>query len=323
MSGDSTGFSGLVWRIHEFGPPDVMQLELSDTPAPGASEVIVRVHAAGVGPWDGWIRSGNSALPQPLPLILGSDISGEVVAVGAGVTQFTAGDKVYGVTNKRFCGGYARYAVASASMLDRKPESIDHIAAASLPVIAVTAWQALFDQAGLERGQTVLIHGAAGNVGAYAVQFAREAGLQIVCTASPDDVDRVVGLGGDRVIDFTKARFEDQVRGVDAVIDLVGGETQTRSFQVLKKGGKLISAVSVPDQALAAKHEILAKFFLVDVSTESLAGISSLISQGALKMNVGATLRFEQARDAHLMLEGQLPRPKGKIVLVTDELPER
>lgn len=320
MSGGSTSFSGLVWRIHEFGSPDVMQLELSDTPDPGTNEVIVKVHAAGVGPWDGWIRSGNSALPQPLPLILGSDISGEVVAVGAGVTQFKAGDQVYGVTNKRFCGGYAQYAVASASMLDRKPDSIDHIAAASLPVIAVTAWQALFDQAGLESGQTVLIHGAAGNVGAYAVQFAREAGLRTVCTASPDDIDGVVGLGGDKVIDYTTTRFEDEVREVDAVIDLVGGEAQTRSFQVLKKGGTLISAVSAPDQTLAAKHEILAKFFLVDVSTESLGRISALISKGALKMNVGTTLRFEQARDAHLMLEGKLPRPKGKIVLVTDEI---
>ena len=120
MSGGSTSFSGLVWRIHEFGPPDVMQLESSDTPAPSASEVIVKVHASGVGPWDGWIRSGNSALPQPLPLILGSDISGEIVAVGAAVTQFKVGDQVYGVTNKRFCGGYAQYAVANASMLDRK-----------------------------------------------------------------------------------------------------------------------------------------------------------------------------------------------------------
>lgn len=320
MTGGSTSFSGMVWRAHEFGSPDVMQLEFLETPDPGPDEVIVKVHAAGVGPWDGWIRSGNSALPQPLPLILGSDLSGEVVAVGAAVTQLSVADQVYGVTNKRFCGGYAQYAVATASMLDRKPDSLDHIAAASLPVIAVTAWQALFDQAGLERGQTVLIHGAAGNVGAYAVQFAREAGLHTVCTASPDDIGTVVALGGDRAIDFTKTRFEDEVHGVDAVIDLVGGETQTRSFQVLKKGGKLISAVSVPDQALAARQEVLAKFFLVDVSTASLARISSLVSRNALSINVGVTLPFEQARDAHRMLEGQLPRPKGKIVLAMDEI---
>lgn len=316
----SKNFSGKVWRVHQFGPPDVMQLEISDTPEPSRDEVIVKVHAAGVGPWDGWIRAGNSALPQPLPLILGSDISGEVVAVGEAVTRFKVGDDVYGVTNKRFCGGYAQYAVASASMLDHKPASIGHVAAASLPVIAVTAWQALFDQAGLEKGQTVLIHGSAGNVGAYAVQFAREAGLRTVCTASSGDIDSVVALGGETVIDYTKIRFDDEIRGVDAVIDLVGGDTQSRSFRVLKKGGRLISAVSVPDQALAEQHRVLAKFFLVDVSTESLARISSLISRNALKMNIGATLRFEQAKEAHLMLEGRLPRPKGKIVLVTGEV---
>lgn len=320
MSAGPTSFSGMVWRVHEFGSPDVMQLEFLETPDPGQDEVIVKVHAAGVGPWDGWIRSGNSALPQPLPLILGSDISGQVVAVGAAVSQFRIGDQVYGVTNKRFCGGYAQYAVANASMLDHKPGSIDHIAAASLPVIAVTAWQALFDQAGLERGQTVLIHGAAGNVGAYVVQFAREAGLHTVCTASSDDISTVAALGGDRVIDFKSTRFEDEVRGVDAVVDLVGGETQTRSFQVLKQGGILISAVSVPDQALAARQEVVAKFFLVDVSTASLARISSMVSRNALRINVGVTLPFEQARDAHRMLEGQLPRPKGKIVIAMDEI---
>ncbi|NVD42927.1 NADP-dependent oxidoreductase [Ensifer sp. HO-A22] len=314
----SRNFTGKVWRVHQFGPPDVMQLELSETPAPGADEVIVKVRAAGVGPWDGWIRAGNSALPQPLPLILGSDISGEVAAVGTGVTRFKVGDDVYGVTNKRFCGGYAQYAVAEATMLDHKPVSIDHVGAASLPVIAVTAWQALFDQAGLKKGQSVLIHGSAGNVGAYAVQFAREAGLRTICTASSGDTDSVFALGGETVIDYTKTGFDDEIRDVDAVIDLVGGETQTRSFRVLKKGGRMISAVSVPDQMLAAQHQVLAKFFLVDVSTSSLARISSLISRNALKMNVGATLGFEQAKEAHLMLEGQLPRQKGKTVLTMD-----
>ena len=166
MSDGQQRFSGEVWRIHEFGTPDVMKLEEVEVSTPETDEVIVRVHAAGVGPWDGWIRSGNSALPQPLPLILGSDISGAIVAVGRGVDHLQIGDQVYGVTNKRFCGGYAQYAIAKASMLDKKPASIAHVAAASLPVIAVTAWQALFDQAGLVQGQTVLIHGAGGNVGA-------------------------------------------------------------------------------------------------------------------------------------------------------------
>ncbi|SEH63672.1 NADPH:quinone reductase [Rhizobium tibeticum] len=318
MSDRPQHFSGEVWRIHEFGPPEVMMLEHITTSTPGTDEVIVRVHAAGVGPWDGWIRSGNSALPQPLPLILGSDISGEVVAMGSDVDHLAVGDQVYGVTNKRFCGGYAQYAAAKASMLDRKPPSIDYVAAASLPVIAVTAWQALFDQAGLMQGQTVLIHGAAGNVGAFAVQFAKSAGLNSICTASSEDIERVRSLGAGRVIDYKAALFEDEVHDVDAVMDFVGGESQTRSFKVLKRGGMLISAVSKPDQMLAERHEVTAGFFLVDVSTESLRRISDLLNENALEVNVGLTLPFEQARDAHLMLEGQLPQPKGKIVLVTD-----
>lgn len=316
MSDDSIPLSGRAWRVHEFGSPYVMRLETLQTPELKADEVLVKVHAAGVGPWDGWIRSGKSALPQPLPLIPGSDISGEVVAIGAAVRQPAVGDNVYGVTNKRFCGGYAEYAVANASMLDAKPDAIDHVAAASLPVSSVTAWQALFDQAELKKGQTVLIHGAAGNVGGFAVQFAKEAGLETICTASPDDIERVTALGGGKIIDYTKIRFQDEVRGVDAVMDFVGGETQANSFQVLKKGGKLVSAVSVPDQALADRYEVTACFFLVDVSTKSLRRISSLVSQGILQVHVATTLPFEQAREAHLMLEGALPRPKGKIILV-------
>lgn len=315
MSGGSDSFSGDVWRIYEFGTPDVMTLERMEVPPLEANEAVVRVHAAGVGPWDGWIRSGNSALPQPLPLILGSDISGQIVAVGDGVDHLQVGDQVYGVTNKRFCGGYAQYAVANAAMLDKKPPSIDHVTAASLPVIAVTAWQAMFDQAGLVEGQTVLIHGAAGNVGAFAVQLAKRFGLNSFCTSSGEDIGRVRSLGAGHVIDYSGARFEDEVQDLDAVIDFVGGETQTRSFNVLKRGGTLISAVSKPDETLAQEHGVMAKFFLVDVSTKSLGRISALVRNNELRTNVGVTLPFERARDAHLMLEGQLPRPKGKIVL--------
>ena len=192
-------------------------------------------------------------MPQPLPLTLGSDLSGEIVAVGPGVSELRVGDQVYGVTNPRFIGAYAEYALASAAMVSSKPTSLTYIEAASVPVIAVTAWQALFDQAQLKAGQTVVIHGAAGNVGAYAVQLARRAGLRTIATAATDDIAFVRNLGADTVIDYRTQRFEDEVRDADAVIDLVGGETQKRSFQVLRRGGKLISAVSRPDQDLATK----------------------------------------------------------------------
>src|SRR5512144_2427477 len=168
----------MAWRVHEFGPPQVMKFEPVARPKPGPGEVLVHVHAAGVGPWDGWIRAGKSALPQPLPLTLGSDLSGIVAAVGSGISGMAVGDQVFGVTNTQFLGAYAEYAVASAGMLAKKPNSLSYVEAASVPVVAVTAWQGLFDHARLEAGQTVLIHGAAGNVGAYAVQLARRARLR-------------------------------------------------------------------------------------------------------------------------------------------------
>jgi NADPH:quinone reductase-like Zn-dependent oxidoreductase len=304
-----------AYRVHEFGGPEVIRAEEVERPAPRSGEVLVKVHAAGVGPWDGWIRSGHSALPQPLPLTLGSDISGVVEAVGEDVQAFQRGDAVYGVTNPRFIGAYAEYAIATAGMIALKPKTIDDVEAASIPVIAVTAKQALFSQAGLKQGDTVLIHGAAGNVGAYAVQLARKAGLKVVATGSAADIMEIKRLGADQVIDHRGARFEEQVSDVDAVIDLVGGETQIRSFAVLKRGGKLISAVSQPDQALAAEHGVTAAFFLVAVSTAELDEISAMVDGGFLKTNVGTVRPLSDAIIAHEMLEGKRPRNKGKIVL--------
>lgn len=305
----------MAWRVHEFGPPETMIFETAPRPDPGPGEVLVRVHAAGVGPWDGWIRAGKSALPQPLPLTLGSDLSGEVAALGSGISGLAVGDEVFGVTNPQFVGAYAEYAVASAGMLAKKPSALSYIEAASVPVIAVTAWQGLFDQARLEAGQTVVIHGAAGNVGAYAVQLARHARLRCIATAGTKDIDYVRGLGADKVVDYHTQRFEDEVKDADAVLDLVGGETQIRSFQVLRPGGKLISTVSQPDQERAKHHGVTAAFFLVDVTTERLRKIAELIDRGELKTHVGAVLPLAHARDAHMMLEGRRPPPRGKIIL--------
>jgi NADPH:quinone reductase-like Zn-dependent oxidoreductase len=309
--------SMMAWRVHEFGPPSVMRFERLARPIAGEKEVLVKVAAAGVGPWDGWIRAGKSALPQPLPLTLGSDLSGDIVAVGPGVSSLQVGEQIYGVTNSQFLGGYAEYAVASEAMISKKPTSLTYIEAASVPVVAVTAWQALFDQAQLEAGQRVLIHGAGGNVGAYAVQLAHHAGLQIIATATADDIPRVRDLGANMAIDFQTQHFEEEVRDLDAVIDLVGGEVQERSFKVLRRGGKLISAVSPPDQNLAQSHGIEAAFFLVQVTSLRLADVAGLIDGGKLKTHIGAVLPLADAREAHLMLEHLRPQPKGKIVLTT------
>jgi NADPH:quinone reductase-like Zn-dependent oxidoreductase len=295
-----------------------MRFERVPVPDPGPGEVLVKVRAAGVGLWDSWIRAGRSALPQPLPLILGSDLSGEVQAIGPDVADRRVGDQVYGVTNPRYIGAYAEYALAAAAMIARKPTSLSHIEAASVPVIAVTAWQGLFDQAQLKAGQTVLIHGAAGNVGAYAVQIARRTGIRIIATAAAEDLDYVHELGADTVVDYKTERFKDVARDVDAVLDLVGGETQERSFEVLRRGGKLISAVSQPDQDLATSHGVDAAFFLVNVTTRHLTEIAGLIDSGELRTRVGTAIPLADAHEAHLMLEGIRPMPKGKIVLAVD-----
>jgi NADPH:quinone reductase-like Zn-dependent oxidoreductase len=302
-------------RVHRFGGPEVISFETISRPEPGPGEVLIRVRAAGVGPWDGWIRAGKSALPQPLPLTLGSDLSGVIIGVGPDIHAFEPGDEIYGVTNPRFTGSYADYAIASAAMIARKPSVLTDVDAASVPVIAVTAWQALFEHAGLIRGQRVLIHGAAGSVGAFAVQFAHQAGLYVVATCGQGDVPYVRGLGADEIVLREGQPFEEIVHDIDAVIDLVGGDVQKRSFAVLKRGGALISAVSQPDQDLAAEHGVKAAFFLVEVTTERLETIGRLLEAGTLKTAVGAVLPLASARVAHEMLEGMRPRPRGKIVL--------
>ena len=303
-------------RVHRFGGPEVIVLEEVPRPKPGAGEVLVRVEAAGVGTWDGWIRAGRSALPQPLPLTLGSDLSGVVAELGTGVSGFAVGTPVFGVTNARFTGAYADYAVAAAGMIARRPGALASIDAASVPVVAVTAWQALFEEARLAHGQSVLVHGAGGNVGRYAVQFARRANLRIVATASTRDLASVRALGANEVIDHRTAVFDEVVRDMDAVVDLVGGDAQARSLRVLRRGGRLVSAVSKPDQAAAKEAGVEASFFLVEVTTERLNRIASLIEGRQVSMNVGAVLPLESARTAHEILEGDQPSPGGKIILV-------
>ncbi|HKE35818.1 MAG TPA: NADP-dependent oxidoreductase, partial [Candidatus Baltobacteraceae bacterium] len=210
--------------VQRFGGPEELTVEDVSVPATRSGEALVRVYAAGVGPWDALVRSGNSGLPQTLPLTPGSDIAGIVERIDGDGSHVRIGDAVYGVTNSSFTGGYAEYAAASLTSLARKPERLSFIEAASVPVIAVTAWQMLFDRASVSQGQTVLVLGAAGNVGSYAVQIAEWAGARVV------------------PISDSRRGFE-KASGVDVVIDTVGGETQERSFETLKRGGMLVSSV--------------------------------------------------------------------------------
>jgi NADPH:quinone reductase-like Zn-dependent oxidoreductase len=304
-------------RVHHFGGLDSLVAEDLPRPTPGHGEVLLRVKAAGVGPWDALIRSGHSVLPQPLPLTLGSDVAGVVESVGSEVSHLQAGDAVFGATNGQFTGGYAEYAVASATKLARMPKRIGFIEAAAVPVVACTAWQMVFEHGAMDATKRVLVHGAAGNVGAYAVQFAKRMAPEVVATAASDDAEYVRMLGADRVIDFHSTRFEEVLTDVDVVLDTIGGETQERSFTVLKPGGVLVSAVSEPDQLKAAQHGIRALFFLVEVSSLRLEQIAALIEAGELHTRVGDVLPLADARVAHEMLAGK-PHKRGKIVLTTD-----
>ena len=301
-------------RVLHFGPPSVIENDDLPRPEPAEEQLLVRVKAAGVGPWDALIREGKIELQEPLPLILGSELAGIVDAVGAGVAGFRRGDEVYGATNEQFTGGYAEYALPLAKMMAQKPKTLNFIQAASAPIVSVTAWQMLFDYAHVAAGQTILIHGAAGNVGAYAVQLASQAGLHVIATAASADLEYVRGLGAEKVVDYKKERFEDSVTGVDAVLDTVGGDTQQRSLRVLKPGGILVSAVSPVPEATQKRYGIRAAFFYVAVTTARLNKITDLFDNGKLITDVGTVLPLEEARVAHEMLGGA-PHKRGKIVL--------
>ncbi|MGA7356449.1 MAG: NADP-dependent oxidoreductase [Candidatus Cybelea sp.] len=310
----SAATSMLAVRVHHYGGPDTLTLEEFPIPEPSANEILVSVSAAGVGPWDALIRTGSSGVAQTLPLTPGSDIAGIAVQTGS-ASGVRDGDEVFGVTNPAFTGGYAEYAVAGAGMIARKPRSLSFIEAASVPVVAVTAWQMLFEYADLKPGQTVLVHGAAGNVGAYAVQLANWAGANVIGVAAAGDEAYVRSLGAAETIDFRTQPFEKVVAGADVVVDAVGGEVQHHSFGVLKRGGIIVSSVSPPSQEDGEKYGVRVAYFIVSVTTGRLNPIAELIEAGKLKTHVGTVLGLRDARTAHEMLAGKVPHPGGKIVL--------
>ena len=301
-------------RVHAFGGLDAMLYEEVPRPEPGPGQVLVRVAAAGVGPWDLWVRSGHSVLPQPLPLTLGADLSGVVEAVGEGVTGFEPGGAVYGATNARFTGAYAEYALAEAAMIAPRPATLSDVEAASVPVIGCTALQMLFEHAGVEAGQTVLVIGGGGNVGAYAVQLALLAGAKVVATGRTADLERIAALGA-TAVDSGAAIPEQFLGKVDAVIDTVGGRALEQAFEWLRIGGVLVSSAAEPDPELAARHKVRAQFMLVAVTTHKLVELSEVFASGGLRTSIGEVLSLSDARRAHGMIEAGTA-PRGKLVLV-------
>lgn len=299
-------------QIHRFGPPDVIVVEDIPKPSPGKGEVLVRVAAAGVAPWDAIIREGKSKVsPQP-PLTLGSDLSGVVETVGSEVSEFAIGDEVYGVTNPQFCGAQAEFAVARAGMIAPKPRRLNHVEAASAPVVAVTAWQMLFEYAQAKSGETILVTGAAGNVGAYAVQMARQAGIHVVAVARSSDQELLRGFGVEMILDPGDEGFKTNLPQVDAVLDTVGGATLERCSRAVKSGGRLVSVVGT--EILPQRPEVRSMFFYAEVTSERLRSITNLFEKGTISARVGSVVPLAEARRAYEMLAGA-PHKKGKIVL--------
>src|SRR6266567_2436567 len=308
-------------RIYGRGGPDHLIYEDAPQRHPGAGEVLVRVYATGVIAnelkWDVTYQT-KAGSPRGLP-IPGRDLSGVVEEAGPGVTTLVKGAEVYAMLDYGCDGAEAEFTIALPNELAPKPRTLDHVQAAAVPLTALTAWQALFDHARLAAGQTVLIHGAAGGVGVFAVQLARWTGAQVIATASAHNRDFLRELGANEVIDYTTTRFEEVVQSVDLVFDTVGGDTLAHSWQVVKPGGMLVSVVSPPPSADAIKgHDVRFAWFVVQPDREQLVQIGALIDAGRVRPVIDTVFPLAQARQAYE--QGAKGHTRGKIVLrVVDE----
>jgi NADPH:quinone reductase-like Zn-dependent oxidoreductase len=302
-------------RISEFGGPDVLRVEEVPRPAPGAGELLVAVHAAAINPVDTGVRAGElqSLASARLPYIPGYDLSGVVVEVGEGVTRYAPGDEVFAMRHLRRGGAYAEYAVVREEEAARKPTRASHAEAASLPLVALTVWQAFFETADLQPGETVLIHAGAGGVGTAAVQIAKWRGARVIATASQRNHAFLRSIGADEVIDYTTQRFEDVARDVDVVLDPIGGETQVRSLATLRDGGRLVGLVGLTSAARNAGRGIRATAILVEPDSAQLRQIAELVDGGHLRPIVSHRMPLEDAPEAHR--QSETGRTRGKIVL--------
>jgi NADPH:quinone reductase-like Zn-dependent oxidoreductase len=302
-------------RIHQYGGPEVLRYEEAPQPQPQHDDVLIRVYAGGVNPVDWKVRQGylKERLHHSLPLILGWDLSGVVETAGSGVARLKVRDEIYSRPDLSRDGAYAEYIVVRESEIALKPRSIDHVHAAAIPLAGLTAWQSLFDAAQLSSDQRVLIHGAAGGVGHFAVQLAKWKGAHVIGTASARNHDFARQLGADELIDYHSRNFDDEVRNIDVVLDTIGGETQQRSWKVLKPGGILVSIISPPSPETAKTYGVRQAFVFIEPNAAQLAVLANLVDSGKLKAAVETVLPLSDARRAHEL--SQSGHARGKIVL--------
>ncbi len=309
-------------RLHRFGGSETLAVETMPIPTPVDDELVIRVIAASVNPVDFKIRKGEYPMVKEaqLPIVAGRDASGVVEARGIRAHGLKKGDEVYAMLGLDR-GAYANYIVVKPNEVALKPKSIDHDAAAAVPLAGLTAWQGLFDHGRLHAGQRVLIHGGAGGVGHFAIQFAKAKGAHVITTVSGQDADFVRSLGADQVIDYHEERFEDVIGSVNLVFDLVSGETQERSWAVLKPGSTFISTLSEPSQHKARQLGVRALRYTAQPNSGELTEIAKLIDEGRVRPHLARCYTLSQVAAAQDQLENQHSQGKLVIILPDDHAP--
>lgn len=308
--------------IDKFGTADDLYISDVPLPEPDSGEVRIKIHYAGVNPVDWKLCAGilKDKLTHEFPFIPGWDAAGTIDAVGEDVTSFKVGDPIYAYCRKPIVhsGTYAEYICFRAEDVAPKPQTLTFAEAAAIPLVALTAWQGLFDKAHLKTGDKVLIHAGAGGVGGMAIQFAKYVGAEVITTASKKNHRYVTELGADWVIDYREEDFASKVHeifpsGVDIVFDCVGGETQVKSFECMRKGGSLICIVNAPDKKLLADYQVIPQYLFVEPNGEELRQIGDLIDEGIVRPPIIQEMNISEVKEAHsLQKEGHVA---GKLVL--------
>lgn len=297
--------------INGYGKNDVVEYKDVDIPEITADELLIKVHTAGINPIDWKIRNGaGERLGLKLPIALGGELAGTIEKVGNNVSKFKEGDFVFGIVKT---GAFSEYAIATQNEIVLKPTEMDFEQASAIPLAGLTAWQAIFDLAGLTAGQRILITGSSGAVGSLAVQFAKAKGAYVIGIASTNNLDFVKQIGADEVIDYTSQKFEKLVKDVDVVFDTVGGDTFERTFQTLKKGGFLVTSVAFPTEDKANQFGVRSARVFCKPNSEELLQISELYVAGKLRARINNVLPLTETTKALDISESG--KASGKIVL--------
>ena len=304
-------------KAHAHGGPEVLKIEDAPIPFPGKGEVLIEVHAASINPSDSKLLLTDPSYDHAdqNPLTPGFDLAGAVVEIGKNVKHIHVGDNVYGqaAVIKKGSGAFAEYAVTPEDLIARMPDNITFTEAAAVPLAACSAYQALVEHVKLKQGGKVLIHGGSGGIGTFAIQLAKHLGAFVASTATGAGIAYVRRQGADQVIDYETEHFEDILQDFDAVLDTVGGEIYKKSFKVLKRGGLVVSMLSIPDEALVTKFHVRAVLETTKVDSKKLGKITDLIKTGVLKVNIANVYSLQQTQEAFRAKEKE--KILGKIAI--------